>query len=300
MKTWGIGATLGFAFIAFLFGQAVGVGAVTAAMGADVVRAGYDGAAVAVSVLVGNPIQVVTLALAVRMTGEDVFTYLALDVPRRADVTVAVAGLAVLIVAANLLTLAMGRELVPPFQLEVHRSALAEGALLSLWIAVVVVAPAGEELLFRGFMFRGFVHGSRDDEIARARRIVAVFGQPEHQARNTAQSGPAQSGPAQSGPAQSGLAQSGLAQPGLARSGAVQAGVAERPRDALPGILAISLIWAFLHVQYDWFSTALVFAIGVYLGFIRFYSGSTTLVILLHMLLNLESVAETVIVLGWV
>jgi membrane protease YdiL (CAAX protease family) len=291
MKTWGIGATLGFAFIAFLFGQAVGVGAVTAAMGADVARAGYDGAAVAVSVLVGNPIQVITLALAARMTGEDVFAYLALDVPRRADVTVAVAGLAVLIVAANLLTLAMGRELVPPFQLEVHRSALAEGALLSLWIAVVVVAPAGEELLFRGFMFRGFVHGSRDDEIAKARRIVAIFGQPEHQARN----------PAQSGPAQSGLAPpSGFAQPGLARSGAVQAGVAERPRDALPGILAISLIWAFLHVQYDWFSTALVFAIGVYLGFIRFYSGSTTLVILLHMLLNLESVAETVIVLGWV
>src|SRR5271170_542542 len=126
MTSWGIAATLGFAFIAFLFGQAVGVGAVTAAMSADLMRAGYDGAAVAVSVLVGNPIQVVTLALAARLTGEDPFAYLALDVPRRLDVIVAVAGLAVLIVAANLLTLAMGRELVPPFQLEIHRSALAE------------------------------------------------------------------------------------------------------------------------------------------------------------------------------
>jgi membrane protease YdiL (CAAX protease family) len=231
MRSWGIAATLGFALIAFLFGQAVGVGAATVAMGADLIRAGYDGAAVAVSVLVGNPIQVVTLALAARMTGEDVFAYLALDVPRRLDVIITVAGLAVLIVAANLLTLAMGRELVPPFQLEIHRSALAEGALLSLWIALIVVAPVGEEVLFRGFLFRGFVH--------------------------------------------------------------------ER-RDALPGILAISLIWSLLHIQYDWFGAALVFAIGVFLGYVRYYSGSTTLVILLHVLLNLESVAETVIVLGWV
>jgi len=43
-----------------------------------------------------------------------------------------------------------------------------------------------------------------------------------------------------------------------------------------------------------------VFAIGMLLGYVRHYSGSTTLVILLHMLLNLESVMETAIVLGWV
>jgi uncharacterized protein len=231
MRSWGIAATLGFAFIAFIFGQAVGIGAVTAAMGADLVRAGYDGAAVAVSVLIGTPVQVVTLALAARLTGENLFAYLALDVPRRADVIVTVAGLAVLIAAANLLTLAMGRELVPQFQLEIHRSALAEGAVLSLWIALIVVAPVGEEVLFRGFLFRGFVR---------------------------------------------------------------------EPRNALPAILAISLIWSLLHVQYDWFGAALVFAIGIFLGYVRFLSGSTTLVILLHMLLNLESVAETVIVLGWV
>jgi uncharacterized protein len=265
MRSWGILATLGFAVIAFLFGQAVGVGAVTAAMGADLMRAGYDGAAVAVSVLVGIPVQVVTLALAARLTGENLFAYLALDVPRRLDVIIAVAGLAVLIIAANLLTLAMGRDLVPPFQLEIHRSALAEGAVLSLWVAIIVVAPVGEEILFRGFLFRGFVHSSHDNEMIAGARITAVFDRPEDQTK-------------------------GVAQPGFV----------DLPRDALPGILAISLIWSLLHVQYDWFGTALVFAIGLYLGYMRFYSGSTTLVILLHMLLNLESVAETVIVLGWV
>ncbi len=230
MKTWGILATLAFAALAFLLGQAVGVGAMTAAMGADLSRTAYDGAAVAVSLLVGNPVQIVTLALAARMMGEDLLAYFALDVPRRRDVIIAVAGLAVVILVGDALTLAFGRELVPAFQLQIHRSARADGALLSLWVALIVVAPVGEELLFRGFLFRGFVR---------------------------------------------------------------------EPRDALPGILAISLIWSVLHIQYDWFGASLVFGLGVLLGYVRLYSGSTTLVILLHALLNLESVLETVVVLGW-
>jgi len=229
MKSWGIGATLGFAILAFGFGQAVGFGALSAAMGADPSLTGYDGSAVAISLLVGNPIQVVTLALAAQMTGEDLLAYFALDLPRWRDVAVAVAGLAVVILVGDALTLALGRDLVPSFQLQIHRSAQAEGALISLWLALIVVAPVGEELLFRGFLFRGFVR---------------------------------------------------------------------EPREALPGILAIALIWSLLHIQYDWFGASLVFTIGVLFGYVRLYSGSTTLVILLHMLLNLESVVETVFTLG--
>jgi CAAX protease family protein len=231
MKIWGIAATLAFAVLAFVFGLVIGNDAMTAALGADPSRSTYDGAAVAVSLLVGNPVQIVTLGLAARMTGEDLLEYFALDLPRRRDVIIAIAGLAVVIIVADLLTLAFGRELVPPFQLQIHRTAQAEGALISLWFALIVVAPVGEEILFRGFLFRGFVR---------------------------------------------------------------------EPRDALPGILAISLIWSLLHIQYDWFGASLVFGLGVLLGYVRLYSGSTTLVILLHALLNLESVLETVVVLGWV
>jgi membrane protease YdiL (CAAX protease family) len=231
MKIWGLAATLGFAVLAFGFGQAVGIGALSATMGADPSFSGYDGSAIAISLLLGNPVQVVTLALAARMTGEDLLTYFALDLPRWRDVVIAVAGLAVVILVGDVLTLVFGRDLVPPFQLQIHRSAQAEGALISLWLALIVVAPVGEELLFRGFLFRGLVR---------------------------------------------------------------------EPRDALPGILAISLIWSLLHIQYDWFGAGLVFGIGVFFGYARLYSGSTTLVILLHMLLNLESVLETVVVLGWV
>ena len=230
MKAWGIVATLGFAVLAFGFGQAVGAGVVTAAMGADLTRSANDGAVVAVSVLVGDPVQVVTLALAARMTGEDLLKYFGLDVPGRRDTIIAIAGLVLVILAVDMLTLALGRELVPAFQLQIHRSAQAQGALLSLWLALIVVAPVGEELLFRGFLFRGFVR---------------------------------------------------------------------EQRDALPGILAISLIWSLLHIQYDWFGASQVFVIGMLLGYVRLYSGSTTLVIVLHMLLNLESIVETVVVLGW-
>ena len=229
MKVWGLAATLGFVVLAFGLGIAVGSRVLTAT-GYDPVRIGNDGTAVAISVLVANPVQIITLVLAVRLTGEHVFAYFALNVPRWREVTIAVTGLAVVIVLVDLLTVALGRELVPAFQLEIHRSAQANGTLAWMWLALIVVGPIGEELLFRGFLFRGVVR---------------------------------------------------------------------EPRDVLPGILAIALLWSLLHVQYDWFGAAVVFAIGMLFGYVRHYSGSTTLVILLHVLLNLESVLETVIALGW-
>jgi membrane protease YdiL (CAAX protease family) len=231
MKVWGLWATAGFAILAFVLGQAMGIAALTMVKNFDPTRVDYDGTAVAVYTLVGNPVEIITLVLATRLSGSDALAYLGLDIPRRRDIAIAAAGLMAVILAADGMTLALGKEVVPAFQLELHRTAQAEGTLPWLWLAILVAAPVGEELLFRGFMFRGFVH---------------------------------------------------------------------EPRDALPAILVLALIWSLLHVQYDWFGTAQVFLIGVLFGFVRWRSGSTTLVILLHMLLNLESVVETVFVMGWV
>ena len=231
MKVWGLWATLGFAILAFVLGQAMGIAALTMVKNFDLARVDYDGTAVAVYTLVGNPVEIITLVLATRLSGSDALLYLGLDIPRRRDIAIAAAGLMAVILAADGITLALGKEMVPAFQLELHRTAQAEGTLPWLWLAILVAAPVGEELLFRGFMFRGLVH---------------------------------------------------------------------EPRDALPAILVLALIWSLLHVQYDWFGTAQVFLIGVLFGFVRWRSGSTTLVILLHMLLNLESVVETVFVMGWV
>ena len=128
------------------------------------------------------------------------------------------------------MTVALGRDMVPAFQLETFRTAASDGTLIWLLLALIIVAPACEELLFRGFLFRGLVRDARD---------------------------------------------------------------------SLPGILLIALLWSLLHIQYDWLGMATVFAIGVLFGYVRLYAESTLLVIVLHGLLNLESVGETFFALGW-
>jgi hypothetical protein len=93
-------------------------------------------------------------------------------------------------------------------------------------VAAIIIAPAGEELLFRGFLFRGFVRSERS---------------------------------------------------------------------AWPGIVAISLLWAALHVQYDFAGMLQIFVVGLFLGWVRWRSGSTLLTFLLHALFNLEGTVETVL-----
>ena len=46
---------------------------------------------------------------------------------------------------------------MPPFQVEAYQSAKDAGWLVWLLLAIVVVAPVGEEIVFRGFLFRGLV-----------------------------------------------------------------------------------------------------------------------------------------------
>ena len=121
-----------------------------------------------------------------------------------------------------------GRPLVTPFQLNSYTSAAAEGSgwLLAMLIAAVIVAPAGEEAIFRGFLFRGW---------------------------------------------------------------------ARSPRSTWPAIVGISLLWAALHVQYDWTGILQIFVVGLFLGWMRLRSGSTLLTFLLHALFNLEGTMETVL-----
>jgi membrane protease YdiL (CAAX protease family) len=56
-----------------------------------------------------------------------------------------------------------------------------------------------------------------------------------------------------------------------------------------------ALLWALSHAQYNLFFISQVFVLGLPLGWFRFKSGSTILTILLHGLLNLEAMLETVV-----
>ncbi len=64
------------------------------------------------------------------------------------------------------------------------------------------------------------------------------------------------------------------------------------------GVIAIALIWAAMHVQYDWLGIAQVFVTGLLLGWLRCRSGSTWLTIVLHLLVNLEGTVEAMVKIG--
>ena len=81
--------------------------------------------------------------------------YLALVMPRRAEILFGIACLAALLIAFDLLTLAFGRDVVPSFMRDAYISARSSNSLVLFFIAVVVVAPITEEIAFRGFLFRG-------------------------------------------------------------------------------------------------------------------------------------------------
>jgi uncharacterized protein len=56
---------------------------------------------------------------------------------------------------ADLTTVSLGKPIVPEFMTEVYRTARWTPLL---WFAVVICAPLAEELLFRGFLFKGWLH----------------------------------------------------------------------------------------------------------------------------------------------
>ena len=103
------------------------------------------------------------------------------------------------------------------------------GVIAGSILAIVVIAPVGEEVAFRGFLYRGFARPGRE--------VIAI--------------------------------------------------------------VSISLAWALLHIQYDWLGMAQIFAAGLMLGWSRWASGSTTLTIVMHVLINAEAMLETTIKMEW-
>jgi uncharacterized protein len=63
-------------------------------------------------------------------------------------------------------------------------------------------------------------------------------------------------------------------------------------------ILLSSVVWAALHLQYDWFFFGEVFSIGLLLGYLRYRSNSTWLTFFLHGLNNLAAVVQTMLIAG--
>ena len=97
-----------------------------------------------------------------RKAGADAVDYLGLTLPRKSDVLVGIIVVVVFIVVADGTSWLLRRDIVTQFQLDIYRTASTAGWLPWLLLTVVVVAPIGEETLFRGFLFRGWHRSSRE------------------------------------------------------------------------------------------------------------------------------------------
>jgi uncharacterized protein len=229
VNRWGYWATAAWAVVAFIVGQFVALAVIVfwrSGQLAAVLDTPYDGILVTLFIFISNPISIAILWLAVWLAKSNAADYFALHWPNRRDVILGLVVLVGVIALSDALLYLSGRALVTPFQLQSYTTARAEGWLPAMLFAAIIVAPAGEELMFRGFLFRGFVRSERT---------------------------------------------------------------------VWPAIVVISLFWAALHIQYDWTGILQIFVIGLFLGWMRWRSGSTLLTFLLHTLFNLEGTLETVL-----
>lgn len=223
---WGIPWTLAWMVLSFFVGAAVAtVFFATFQIDAARVNIGYDGVIIAIGALTSIPVQIGVLAGAARLRRWSPMEYFALNAPRRGEIIVAVGTIIAIDLLFNALLYLTGRDIVAPFQTEAYQTAQNAGWLFWLLVAIVIVAPLGEEIAFRGFMYRGLV----------------------------------------------------------------------RPGREWFAIAAVSLAWALLHIQYDWLGMVQIFVLGLVLGWFRWASGSSTLTIIMHVLINLEAMIETAI-----
>jgi membrane protease YdiL (CAAX protease family) len=231
---WGLWATLGWVILAFILSAIAGI-VVLLIWRPDAVMSGdvdmlKDGALISVTTIASAAVQVGILALAARLARWPAGEYLGLVRPATRSTLIAIAILIVFLLGYDALTYLLGRDIVTPFQVDTYRTARSGGTLSLLWLTFVFVAPVAEEIMFRGFLFRGWVKSERS---------------------------------------------------------------------AIPGILVISLLFAAIHVQYDWFGMLQVFFIGLLLAIARWRSGSTLLTILMHVLTNLWATVESMIKVEW-
>jgi CAAX protease family protein len=223
---WGFWATLGWAVLPLLLGFSAIAGAVLWFNWGQIDKMPelHNDPSLPLQLIVINALQVGLAAAAARLAQWPIGPYLGLTRPRGRDVLVGIAAVVVLLLLLEGLTYLLGRAHVTPFQVDSYGAARAAGMLALLWLAFVIVAPICEEIVFRGFLFRGW-------------------------------------------------AASPLGVPGT--------------------ILLTSVIFAIAHTQYDWFGAFQTFCMGTLFGVLRWRSGSTTLTIILHMLINFVSTVWT-------
>lgn len=123
--------------------------------GADLETFASHAVVISIVAVVAAPVEVGIVALAIRFARCGFADYLALAWPRPRDLAIGLLCLLALLPLADFSTYMSGRGIIPPFVVDAYTSARDSGTLWLLGIALVVAAPLTEEIVFRGFMFRG-------------------------------------------------------------------------------------------------------------------------------------------------
>jgi membrane protease YdiL (CAAX protease family) len=161
---WGTSATIAWLLLALIASAVAAVGVCVAWVG-ELPREfanSYDGKLVSISTLASVPIGLSVLALAAKMRGWSLGSYFALRLPRRRELVTDFLCVIVFILASNIFLAITANDIVTPFQISIYHSAAGAGWLFSLFLAVVVFAPFGEEIFFRGFFYRGVARPGRE------------------------------------------------------------------------------------------------------------------------------------------
>lgn len=166
-QPWGRFATFGIAFLVMLVSQFAALTALTLWLGKNFGQMpdlGGDGVAVTVIIFVSIPIQVLLLSAFAQRRGGNASGYLGLVMPSRSEIVFGAVLTVAMIIVFDLMSWLLGKNIVTPFQTDIYRTAGEAGplAMIMLWLAIIVVTPIGEEIMFRGFAFRGWLRSPGD------------------------------------------------------------------------------------------------------------------------------------------
>jgi uncharacterized protein len=143
-----IGQIAVIAYFVLVQGGPIDVAAATRVVG--------GGLTISLSVVMGVPAVILALWIAIRPTRTPFADYLALRGTSWKMLLIGIAAMVVLVMGWDLVSRALGREVQPGFMGEVLKSAQADGSVWLLVIAFCIAAPMSEELLARGFLYRGW------------------------------------------------------------------------------------------------------------------------------------------------
>jgi membrane protease YdiL (CAAX protease family) len=177
-RPWGPWATIGWTFLCILVMSIIQFGVLkifaasqfAAGQNLKIDKLVENGNFLAAATAASTPAIVGLVAFLIWARGCRIRDYLAFVWPDARLVVLAFIGLGVVLVASDLVMYWLRRPIVPQFMVGIYRTSW----LPILLFAIVVMAPVGEEILFRGFLYHG-IAVSRWGHVAAILGTTAVF-----------------------------------------------------------------------------------------------------------------------------